>query len=87
MKFYHFGNRSAPVILLLPGTCCHWKLNFGSVISHLEKDFHIVMGEKYLFRYQNYFKAPVIHSFDMEHEELLVLHPNQWADKIKEVCL
>ena len=45
------------------------------------------MGEEYLGRYQKHFKDPVIHHFDMEHEELLVLHPNQWADKIKEVCL
>ena len=254
MKVYHFGNRAAPVILLLPGTCCHWKLNFGSVISHLEKDFYIVcvsydgfdetentvfpdmlaetekiehyiqqqfqghicaaygcslggsfiglliqrknihidhailgssdldqdtpwkakpkckvaipllhkivstveypkvlrgvmekkrtpyrdkfmstfgigngglpfieresvynqfysdlvtpleegiyvpgttvhcfyaekMGEKYLLRYQKHFRDPVIHRFDMEHEELLVLYPEQWAEKVKDVCL
>ena len=31
--------------------------------------------------------APVIHSFDMEHEELLVLYPEQWAEKVKEVGL
>lgn len=31
--------------------------------------------------------APVIHRFDMEHEELLVLYPEQWAEKVKEVCL
>ena len=31
--------------------------------------------------------APVIHSFDMEHEELLVLRPEQWIEKVKEVCL
>ena len=42
MKYYHFGEPTAPVILLLPGTCCHWKLNFNQVIPLLEKDFHIV---------------------------------------------
>ena len=42
MKFYHFGEKDKPVILLLPGTCCHWKLNFGEVIPLLEKDFHVV---------------------------------------------
>lgn len=45
------------------------------------------MGEKYLHRYQKYFRNPVIHRFDMEHEELLVLYPEQWAQKVKEVCL
>ncbi len=29
MKVYAFGSECAPVILLLPGTCCHWKGNFG----------------------------------------------------------
>ena len=254
MKFYCFGAESAPVILLLPGTCCHWKLNFGEVIPLLEQDFYVVcasydgfdetedtifpdmltetekieyyikthfgghihaaygcslggsfvglllqrrnihidhailgssdldqdsvwkakikcavaipllhkivstgeypkvlqglmekkrtpyrdkfmamfgigngglpfmkresvdnqfysdlvtpleekiavpgttvhcfyaakMGEEYLNRYQKHFKNPVIHRFDMEHEELLVLHPEQWAQKVKEVCL
>lgn len=42
MKFYCFGAESAPVILLLPGTCCHWKLNFGEVIPLLEQDFYVV---------------------------------------------
>lgn len=42
MKFYHFGNKEAPVIFLLPGTCCHWKRNFGKVIPLLESDFHVV---------------------------------------------
>ena len=42
MKFYTFGEAEKPVILLLPGTCCHWKLNFGDVIPLLEKQFHVV---------------------------------------------
>ena len=254
MKFYTFGSQEKPVILLLPGTCCHWKLNFGEVIPLLEQDFRVVcvsydgfddtedtifpdmltetekieayinenfgghiyaaygcslggsfvgllvqrkriridhailgssdldqdtvwkaklkckiaipllhkivstgeypkclqglmekkrtpyrdkfmamfgigngglpfmkkesvyhqfysdlitpleenitvpgttvhcfyaakMGEEYLHRYQKYFADPVIHSFNMEHEELLVLCPEQWVEKIKEVCL
>ena len=45
------------------------------------------MGEEYPRRYQKHFAAPVIHYFDMEHEELLVLHPEQWAKEMKEVCL
>ena len=35
MKVYSFGAENAPVILLLPGTCCHWKGNFGRVIPLL----------------------------------------------------
>ena len=49
--------------------------------------YAVKMGEEYLARYQKHFKDSVIHHFDMEHEELLVLHPNQWATKIKEVCV
>ena len=45
------------------------------------------MGEEYLSRYQKHFANPVIHPFDMEHEELLVLYSQQWAKKVKEVCL
>ena len=37
MKVYEFGKKSAPALLLLPGTCCHWKGNFGRVIPLLEK--------------------------------------------------
>ena len=35
MKVYAFGAEDAPVILLLPGTCCHWKSNFEKVIPLL----------------------------------------------------
>ena len=42
MKFYTFGEKEKPVIMLLPGTCCHWKLNFGEVIPLLEKDYHVI---------------------------------------------
>jgi pimeloyl-ACP methyl ester carboxylesterase len=42
MKFYTFGDLQKPVILLLPGTCCHWKRNFGGVIPLLERDFHVI---------------------------------------------
>jgi len=42
MKFYTFGSETNPVILLLPGTCCHWKNNFGNVIPLLEPHFHVV---------------------------------------------
>ena len=42
MKFYCFGETEKPVLLLLPGTCCHWKENFGEVIPLLEPYFHVV---------------------------------------------
>lgn len=42
MKFYEFGDKANPVILLLPGTCCHWKANYEAVIPLLEEEFHVV---------------------------------------------
>ena len=42
MKIYAFGKEDAPVILLLPGTCCHWKGNFLHVIPLLEADFRVL---------------------------------------------
>ncbi len=42
MKVYTFGESDAPVILLLPGTCCHWKGNFGHVIPLLARDFRVL---------------------------------------------
>lgn len=42
MRFYEFGDPTAPAILLLPGTCCHWRANFGEVIPLLEQDFRVM---------------------------------------------
>ena len=42
MKIYAFGAENAPVILLLPGTCCHWKGNFGKVIPLLADFFRVL---------------------------------------------
>lgn len=42
MKVYEFGEKTTPAILLLPGTCCYWKGNFGRVIPLLEKDFRVL---------------------------------------------
>lgn len=39
MKIYEFGDKKNPVILLLPGTMCYWKGNFGGVIENLSRDF------------------------------------------------
>ena len=71
---------------------------YSDLITPLDEDIYVLgttvhcfyaakMGEKYLHRYRKHFRNPVIHHFDMEHEELLVLHPEQWAEKVKEVCL
>lgn len=42
MKVYSFGAENAPVILLLPGTCCHWKGNFGRVIPLLSDSYRVL---------------------------------------------
>lgn len=42
MKVYSFGAENAPSILLLPGTCCHWRSNFADVIPLLAEDFHVL---------------------------------------------
>ena len=42
MKIYPFGAKDAPVLLLLPGTCCHWKSNFGVVIPLLADSFRVL---------------------------------------------
>lgn len=42
MKFYRSGASDAPVIFLLPGTCCHWNANFAGVLPLLEQDFQVV---------------------------------------------
>ncbi len=39
MKIHEFGDKSNPVILLLPGTMCYWKGNFGGVIDEVSKHF------------------------------------------------
>ena len=115
MKFYQFGELSKPIIILLPGTCCHWKANFGEVIPLLEEDFHVVCAsydgfdetektvfpdmltetdkiEKYInenfrgVRYRKHFKAPDIRRHDLQHEELLVCYPQQWAEEVRNCC-
>lgn len=42
MKVYSFGGENAPVILLLPGTCCHWKGNFEKVIPLLADSYRVL---------------------------------------------
>ena len=42
MRVYEFGAEAAPVILLLPGTCCHWESNFGHVIPLLADEYRVL---------------------------------------------
>ena len=42
MKVYSFGYEDRPAVLLLPGTFCHWRSNFGAVIPLLEQNFHVL---------------------------------------------
>lgn len=42
MRIYEFGNRDKPILMLFPGTFCHWKLNFQHVIEPLQKKFFTV---------------------------------------------
>ena len=42
MKVYVFGEKDHPALVLLPGTCCHWKGNFGHVIPALAQDYRVL---------------------------------------------
>jgi len=42
MKFYESGDQEKPVILLIPGTCCHYSL-FDKVLSLLQDKFYTVV--------------------------------------------
>jgi hypothetical protein len=43
MTVHEFGNKDNPVIVLLAGTMCYWKGNFGGVIDDLAKDFFVAV--------------------------------------------
>ena len=45
------------------------------------------MGEKYRVRYEQHFARPVIHEQNMQHEELLTCHPEEWAALVKSITL
>ena len=44
------------------------------------------MGEKYLERYRKCFADPDICEFDLQHEELLAVYPDDWVKVIAEIC-
>lgn len=43
MTIHEFGDKENPVILLLPGTMCYWKGNFGAVIDRLAEKFLVAV--------------------------------------------
>ena len=94
MKVYSFGEENAPVILLLPGTCCHWKSNFGQVIPLLSDAFRVLcvsydgFDETEQTEFPTMleeFAHPILHEQDLQHEELLACYPEQWAALVKDI--
>lgn len=47
--------------------------------------YALKMGEKYRARYEQHFVCPIFHEQDLQHEELLACHPEQWAALVKEI--
>lgn len=62
-----------------------------SKIDSINTEIHIFyalnMGKKYLGRYKKYFANPIIHEHQYNHEELLALHPIEWTNLVKRICL
>lgn len=42
MTYTEFGTQNKKTLLLLPGTCCNWETNFGSVLSRLSQKYHLI---------------------------------------------
>ena len=42
MQFDEMGNRSGKTLMLLPGTCCDYQTNFGSVLDRLGAKYHLI---------------------------------------------
>ena len=42
MEFYKTGNMSGKTLMLLPGTCCDWQMNFSTVIDRLSEKYHLI---------------------------------------------
>ena len=42
MQFEEMGNMLGKTLMLLPGTCCDWQTNFGSVIDSLSEKYHLI---------------------------------------------
>jgi len=48
--------------------------------------YAVKMGERYEARYRQHFKDADIRPHDMQHEEMLVCYPRQWADEVCRCC-
>ncbi len=42
MTFEEFGTEHEKTMMLLPGTCCDWQINFRNVFSRLEEKYHLI---------------------------------------------
>ena len=42
MKIEEMGNMGGKTLMLLPGTCCDWQTNFGSVLDILSEKYHLI---------------------------------------------
>ena len=43
MTFDEIGNMSGKTLMLLPGTCCDWQINFSPVIDRLAEKYHLIL--------------------------------------------
>ena len=42
MEFYETGNMSGKTLMLLPGTCMNYQVNFKTVINRLAEKYHLI---------------------------------------------
>ena len=89
MKFYPFGAADAPVILLLPGTCCHWKSNFGAVIPLLAAQFRVLCVSYDGFDETERTEFPTMleetEKIEAYIKELLARYPAEWAALVTQI--
>ncbi len=69
MKIYTFGEKENPAVMLLPGTCCHWK-SFEGVIPKLSENFYVIWM--------------LLGWHTRRHAGGAGKCPNQWGQSIKE---
>ncbi len=42
MTYEEFGKENSKTMMLFPGTCCNWQVNFGAVIDRLSEKYHVI---------------------------------------------
>ena len=42
MQYEVIGNENKKTLMLLPGTCCNWQTNFGTVIPELSEKYRLI---------------------------------------------